>query len=36
MNGFDMSNSINQPVHFGRETCGDMVQAERREWWQTV
>lgn len=20
-------------VHFGRAVCGDLVQAERREWW---
>jgi 4-alpha-glucanotransferase len=20
-------------IHFGRETCGDLAQAERREWW---
>jgi 4-alpha-glucanotransferase len=22
-------------IHFGREICGDLVQAERREWWLT-
>jgi glycogen debranching enzyme len=24
-----------QPVHFGREVCGQLDQAERREWWLT-
>jgi 4-alpha-glucanotransferase len=22
-----------RPIRFGRETCGDLVAAERREWW---
>src|SRR5215472_14545324 len=21
------------PIHFGRETCGELAAAERREWW---
>jgi len=27
------SNSKNHPIRFGREICGDLTQAERREWW---
>jgi predicted glycogen debranching enzyme len=28
-----MSNSLPREIRFGREICGDLAQAERREWW---
>jgi predicted glycogen debranching enzyme len=28
-----MSTKRPDPIRFGRETCGDLAQAERREWW---
>jgi predicted glycogen debranching enzyme len=28
-----MASELPQFIHFGREICGDLAQAERREWW---
>ena len=28
-----MNNSLPETIRFGREICGDLTQAERREWW---
>jgi 4-alpha-glucanotransferase len=28
-----MTTSLPDPIRFGRETCGDLEAAERREWW---
>ena len=28
-----MSTSLPDPIRFGREVCGDLAGAERREWW---
>src|SRR5574342_61205 len=28
-----MNQSLPELIRFGREVCGDLAQAERREWW---
>ena len=28
-----MNTPMPDPIRFGREICGDLAQAERREWW---
>lgn len=28
-----MKKRVAEPIRFGREICGDLMQAERREWW---